>query len=48
MTAPRTGHGATPGDDSGTPLALTALLTGTFVGTVSNGVVNVPLSDILD
>lgn len=36
------------GDDAGTPLALAALLTGTLVGTVSNNVVNVPLTDILD
>ncbi|MGV9709972.1 MFS transporter [Gordonia sp. NPDC003424] len=47
MTSRRAAQGQAPGDDSGTPLALAALLTGTFVGTVSNGVVNVPLSDIL-
>ncbi|MFW0783622.1 MFS transporter [Gordonia sp. CPCC 206044] len=47
MTAHRPAPGVPPGDDSGTPVALAALLTGTFVGTVSNGVVNVPLSDIL-
>ncbi|MEE4023570.1 MFS transporter [Gordonia sp. PKS22-38] len=40
--------GARVVDDSGTPLALAALLTGTLVGTVSNNVVNVPLTDILD
>lgn len=47
MTAGRTDPESTDGDDSGTPLALAALLTGTFVGTLSNGVVNVPLSAIL-
>lgn len=36
-----------PGRDAGTPLALAALLSGTLVGTVSNHVVNVPLSAIL-
>jgi MFS family permease len=34
-------------DDGGTPLALTALLSGTLVGTVSNNVVNVPMPAIL-
>ncbi|MGX7729273.1 MFS transporter [Rhodococcus sp. 2H158] len=33
--------------DSGTPLALSALLAGTLVGTISNNVVNVPLAEIL-
>ncbi|GAB91555.1 MFS transporter [Gordonia rhizosphera] len=47
MTVRRAEHGTIPGDDAGTPVALAALLTGTFVGTLSNGVVNVPLSDIL-
>lgn len=37
---------AAPGGD-GTPLALTALMAGTLVGTVSNNVVNVPLPAIL-
>lgn len=35
------------GRDLGTSPALAALLVGTFVGTVSNNIVNVPLSDIL-
>lgn len=35
-------------DSHGTPLGLAALLAGTFVGTVSNNVVNVPLPAILD
>ncbi|MFJ6096505.1 MFS transporter [Williamsia muralis] len=33
--------------DLGTPLALSALLTGTLVGTLSNNIVNVPLAQIL-
>lgn len=33
--------------DLGTPLALSALLTGTFVGTISNNIINVPLAQIL-
>lgn len=36
------------GVDQGTSPALAALLVGTFVGTVSNNIVNVPLSAILD
>lgn len=35
------------GRDLGTSPALAALLVGTFVGTVSNNIVNVPLNDIL-
>ena len=34
--------------EKGTPLALSALLAGTLVGTVSNNVVNVPLDAVLD
>lgn len=34
--------------DSGTPLGLAALLAGTLVGTVSNNIVNVPLSAICE
>jgi len=41
-----TGSAASGGND-GTPLGLAALLAGTLVGTVSNNIVNVPLSDIL-
>jgi MFS family permease len=35
-------------DRDGTPLGLAALLAGTFVGTMSNNIVNVPLPAILD
>ncbi len=37
-----------PDGGDGTPLGLAALLAGTFVGTVSNNIVNVPLQAILD
>ncbi|MCF8570972.1 MFS transporter [Gordonia sp. HY002] len=47
MTAIRKEPDAFASEDAGTPVALAALLTGTFVGTLSNGVVNVPLSQIL-
>ncbi|EOM75285.1 MFS transporter [Rhodococcus rhodnii] len=47
MTSARRKRAVVLVEDTGTPPALAALLTGTFVGTVSNGVVNVPLSDIL-
>lgn len=44
----RRGQSADVGSNpTGTPLALAALLSGTLVGTVSNHVVNVPLSAIL-
>lgn len=35
------------GADTGTPLALSALLAGTLVGTLSNNIINVPLAQIL-
>ncbi|CAN5738087.1 MFS transporter [soil metagenome] len=35
-------------DGDGTPLALTALLAGTLLGTLSNNIVNVPLPAIID
>ncbi|MGN5236474.1 MULTISPECIES: MFS transporter [unclassified Rhodococcus (in: high G+C Gram-positive bacteria)] len=48
MTTSTTVPAASPdASDTGTPLALSALLAGTLVGTLSNNIINVPLVQIL-